>query len=70
MGEGSAAMTMTNAQITEIITAITGVINVTTVVGFIATILATAAVFVLMWFGIRKALRAIMGSVKKGRVGV
>lgn len=68
--EGETAMDFTVTQLQQILSAVTGVIDVTTIVGFVAAIIGVGAAFVLMWFGIRKALSAVMGSVKKGRIGV
>lgn len=63
-------MSMTTTELTSIMSSLTGVIDVKTIVGFIAAIIGVAAVFVLMWFGIRKGISAIMGAVRKGRLGV
>lgn len=67
--EGS-AMDFTTTELTSIISSLTGVIDVTTIVGFLASIIGVAAVFVLMWFGIRKGVSAVMGSIRKGKLGV
>lgn len=64
------AMDFTTEQLTSIISSLTGVIDVTTIVGFLGSIIGVAAVFVLMWFGIRKGVSAVMGSIRKGKLGV
>lgn len=63
-------MTFTATQLGEVISTITGVVNVTTLISFITAILAVGLVFVLMWFGVRKGLSAVMGASKKGKVRV
>lgn len=62
-------MAMTTTQLKSITDAITANINVTTIIGFLGSIFAIAAVFALMWFGVRKAISVIMGAVRKGRIG-
>lgn len=71
MGEGATSgMTMAVAQLQTILNSVTGVIDVATVISFLAAIIAVAAVFVLMWFGVRKGISAIMGAVRRGRLRV
>lgn len=70
MGEGASAMEMTTTQLQSILTSLTGVIDVTTIIGFLAAIIGVSAVFVLMWFGVRKGVRSVMSAVKKGRLSV
>lgn len=70
MGEGATAMDMTVTQLQSILTSLTGVIDVTTIISFLAAIIGVAAGFVLMWFGVRKGISAVMGAVRTGRLGV
>lgn len=56
-------------QLQSILTSLTSVIDVTTIVGFLVAIIGVAAVFALMWFGVRKGLSMVMGAVRKGRIG-
>lgn len=70
MGEGASAMNMTVTQLQSILTSLTGVIDVTTIISFLAAIIGVSASFVLMWFGVRKGISAVMGAVRKGRLGV
>lgn len=63
------AMTMDVAQLETITNSITGVINIAIILKFLGAIFAIAAVFALMWFGVRKAVSVIMGSVRKGKIG-
>lgn len=61
-------MDFTTTQLQEIISSITGVIDVTTMVGMLAAIFGVSAVFVLMWWGIRTGKRYIMSAVTRGRM--
>lgn len=70
MEEGVSAMDMTVTQLQSILTSLTGVIDVTTIISFLAAIIGVSAVFVLMWFGVRKGVRSVMSAVKKGRLSV
>lgn len=72
MGEEGVAnaMDFTTTQLATITSAITGVIDVATIVPMLAAIIGVAAGFVLMWFGVRKGISAIMGAVRRGRLGV
>ena len=56
--------------LTTIMNTLTSTINVGTIVPMLAAILTVGVVFVFLWWGVRKALASIMGSVKKGRVRV
>lgn len=68
MDEGGTAMDFTVTQLQQIITSITGVIDVTTMVSMLAAIFGVAAAFVLMWWGIRTGKRYIMSAVTRGRM--
>lgn len=54
----------------SVITALTGQISVSTIVGVIATTAAAGVGLVFMWWGVRKAVRALMAAFKKGRLSV
>lgn len=67
--EGTAAV-ITAADWASVISALTAQISVSTVVGVLAT-LATAGVgLVFMWWGVRKAIRALMSAFKGGRLAI
>lgn len=68
--EGGTVMDFGVSQLQEILTSLTSVIGVTEIVSFLAAIIGVASVFVLMWFGVRKGISAVMGAVRKGRLGV
>lgn len=63
-------MEMTTTNLSTIMTSLTGVIDVSTIISFLATIIPIAAAFVLMWFGVRKAISAVMGAIRGGSLGV
>lgn len=63
-------MSFTATELGTVISTVTGIINISTIVSFITAILAVGLVFTLMWFGVRKALRSIMGSAKGKNVKV
>lgn len=67
MGEG-AAMDFSVTELAQITSAITDVISVTDIVTLIASILGVGAVFVLMWFGIRKGKSTVLNAIKNGRI--
>lgn len=68
--EGETNMTMSTTQLQSIMTAITTQINVSTIVSYLVAIIAVAIVFVLMWWGVRKAISAVMGAIRGGTLGV
>ncbi len=53
-----------------IITAMTGQISVSTVVGVIATAIGAGIGLVFMWWGGRKAVRTLMAAFRKGKVSM
>lgn len=54
----------------SVITALTGQISVSTIVAVIASTAAAGVGLVFMWWGVRKAVRALMSAFKKGRLSV
>lgn len=57
-------------QLQTIMTSVTDVIDVAGIIEILAAAIGVAAVFVFMWWGIRKGARMIMGAIRKGRLGV
>lgn len=53
-----------------IITAMTGQISVSTVVGVIASAIGAGIGLVFMWWGGRKAVRTLMAAFRKGKVSM
>lgn len=51
-----------------VISALTAQLSVSTVVGVMATIAASTVGFGFLYWGVRKAVRALMGAFRKGRV--
>jgi len=64
------ATIVTSADWSSVITALTNQISVSTVVGVLATIAAACVGLAFMWWGVRKATRALMSAFKKGKVSV
>lgn len=54
----------------SVISAMTGQISVATIVGVMATIVAACIGIVFMWWGVRKAVRALMAAFRKGKISV
>lgn len=54
----------------SVITSITTQINVSTVVGVLASVAAAAVGLVFMWWGVRKAVKVLMSAFKKGKLRV
>lgn len=54
----------------SVISAITAQVSVSTVVAVLASIVAASIGLAFMWWGVRKAVRALMSAFKKGKVSV
>lgn len=54
----------------SIISAMTAQISVSTIVGVVASTIAAGIGIVFMWWGGRKAVRALMSAFRKGRLSV
>lgn len=61
---------ITSADWSSVITALTNQISVSTVVGVLATVAAACVGLAFMWWGVRKATRALMSAFKKGKVSI
>lgn len=55
---------------TSVISALTAQISVSTVVEVLATVAAACVGLAFMWWGVRKATRALMSAFKKGKVSL
>lgn len=64
------ASVVTSADWSSVITALTNQISVSTVVGVLATVAAACVGLAFMWWGVRKATRALMSAFKKGKVSI
>lgn len=69
VAEGETAI-VSSADWASVISALTGQISVSTIVGVIAATAAAGVGLVFMWWGVRKAVRALMAAFKKGRLSV
>ena len=54
----------------SVIEAMTAQISVSTVVGVIAVTVTAGVGLVFMWWGVRKAARALMSAFKKGKLSI
>lgn len=68
--ESGTATAVTAADWASVISAMTGQISVATIVGVMATIVAACIGIVFMWWGVRKAVRALMAAFRKGKISV
>lgn len=70
MEGGTTTMDFGVTQLQTILSSVTSVIDVAGIIEILAAAIGVAAVFVFMWWGIRKGARMIMGAIRKGRLGV
>ena len=68
--EAGGAPAVTAADWASVISAMTAQISVGTIVGVMATIVAACIGIVFMWWGVRKAVRALMAAFRKGKISV
>ena len=68
--EGGTAAAVTPSDWASVISAMTAQISVATIVGVMATIVAACIGIVFMWWGVRKAVRALMAAFRKGKISV
>ena len=54
----------------SVMTALTNQISVATVVAVLAVIVGACVGLVFMWWGVRKATRALMTAFKKGKISI
>lgn len=66
----STATAVTASDWASVITAMTGQISVATIVGVLAAIVASCIGIVFLWWGVRKAVRALMAAFRKGKISV
>ena len=70
MGEVSSSASVAANTFDNIMTAVTDTFSVEIITGIMASIVTKAAPYALLYWGARKAIRAIFSAVKKGRVRV
>lgn len=68
LAETAPAGAVTASDWASVITAMTGQISVSTVVGVLATLVTAGIGLVFMWWGVRKAVGSLMGSFRSGRI--
>lgn len=61
---------VTSSSFSGVITAITSQISITTVAEVLTYAAGLAVALVFFWWGVRKALRVLMGAFRKGRMSV
>lgn len=61
---------VTSTDWAPIMTAITGQISVSTVVGVLSTAVGSVIGLVFMWWGARKALKVFMAAFRKGKASI
>lgn len=66
--EGATTTVVTANDWASVITAMTGQISVSTVVGVLATLVTAGIGLVFLWWGVRKAVGSLMGSFRSGRI--
>ena len=64
------ASVVTSTDWSSVITALTNQISVSTVVGVLAVVAAACVGLAFMWWGLRKAVGALMSAFKKGKVSL
>ena len=62
------AKVVTASDWSAVISAMTGQISVSTVVGVLATLVTAGIGLVFLWWGVRKAVGSLMGSFRSGRI--
>lgn len=68
--QSGSATAVTAADWASVISAMTAQISVATIVGVMATVVAACIGIVFMWWGVRKAVRALMAAFRKGKISV
>ena len=68
--ESGGASAVTAADWASVISAMTAQISVGTIVAVLATIVGACIGIVFMWWGVRKAVRALMAAFRKGKISV
>lgn len=64
------ASVVTSSDWSSVINALTAQISVSTIVGVLAVVVAACIGIVFMWWGLRKAVRALMSAWRNGKMSV
>lgn len=68
-GGGASTTAVTASDWATVITDVTAQFSITAIVGVMSAIVVAGIGFVFLWWGARKAYRAIMSAVRRGRTG-
>lgn len=66
---GSTPTTVSPSDWAKVITDVTSQFSITAIVAVMSAIVVAGIGFVFLWWGARKAYRAIMSAVRRGRTG-
>ena len=69
LSSGSSSPSVTSTTWADVITDVTTQFSITQVVGVMSSIVVAGIGFVFLWWGARKAYRAIMSAVRRGKTG-
>lgn len=61
---------ITSTDFSSVITALTNQISVSSIVEVLAVVVGACVGMAFMWWGVRKATRALMSAFKKGKISV
>lgn len=67
---GTTSSVVTNTDWKTVIDSVIAQFSVSTIVQVLVSIVTAGIGFVFLWWGVRKAYRAIMSAVRRGRMGV
>lgn len=70
MSSGGGSTSVGFTDISDILTAVTTQFSVSNIVAVIAGILGVTTAFVFLWWGVRKAYRAIIAGTTRGRARI
>lgn len=66
---GTSSKTVSASDWSKLITDVTAQFSVTTIVEVMSTIIVAGIGFIFLWWGARKAYRALMSAVRRGKTG-
>lgn len=66
---GSGSTTVTASDWSKLITDVTAQFSISEIVTVMSTIIVAGIGFVFLWWGARKAYRALMSAVRRGKTG-
>lgn len=69
-GGGTTTKVVTASDWSQIITDVTAQFSITEIVAVMSAIIVAGIGFVFLWWGARKAYKALMSAVRKGKTGI